>query len=46
MGMKEYTEWWVKYPWHVSDIPAPNDCGCKYRKKKRRTLAKAEAKND
>lgn len=30
MGMKEYTEWWCKYPWHVSKITVPEDCGCEY----------------
>lgn len=36
MGMTEYTEWAVKYPWHVSDEPYPQDnngnctCECEY----------------
>ena len=29
-GMVAYTEWWCKYPWHVSDQPVPDDCDCKY----------------
>ena len=30
MGMTEYTEWCVQYPWHVSDVPVPDDCTCDY----------------
>ena len=34
-GMVEYTKWCVKYPWHVSDEPVPDDCGCEYCAKER-----------
>ncbi len=34
-GMTKYTKWWVKYPWHVSDEPVPDDCSCEYCTEKR-----------
>ena len=35
--MIEYTQWWIKYPWHVTgtkesgNVPADCDCGCRHR---------------
>ena len=39
-----YTQWWIKYPWHVSGTPesgkVPPDCQCEYCIKRRKTGGK------
>jgi len=31
MGMAEYTQWCIKYPWHATKgMEVPEDCDCKY----------------
>ena len=45
MGMVEFTEWCIKYPWHVTkDMPVPKDCSCEYCRKARRSLSDAKPK--
>ena len=36
MGMKEYTEWCIKYPWHITpNAIIPKDCSCEHCQKER-----------
>jgi len=41
MGMTEYTQWCIKYPWHVTKgMPVPDNCGCEYCTKEQKKKAK------
>ncbi len=44
-GMTAYTKWWIKYPWHVSNMLVPDNCGCEYCTERRARDAKRRRQN-